>query len=174
MRKLEKVLVILIAIAALTKLIPILGFSIVLTFAALILSFLYLVFGFAVFTKIGFKDIFKRASYKLLKPRDIIISILTGYAFSMLVLGLLFKLSYWPAATIMSFMSLLQATPFILIPFFLLKTQNRFIYIGILKRGIPLFLLVLLLHLLPLDTRLKIFKVPYPELEKEIRNDINR
>lgn len=173
MRKLEKVLIILIVIATISKLVPVVGMSIVLTFAALSLSFLYFIFGFAVFTKIAFANIFKRETYKHLKVRDIIISVLTGFAFPVLISGLLFRLNYWPAAHIMSFTGLLTTFPFIIIALVLLHTQNRFVYIEILKRGIPLYLFVLLLHLLPLTTRLKIFKVSNPEHEREIINNYN-
>ncbi len=162
----------LIVLAILAKLVPIPFNSIVISFAALALSLLYFFFGFAVFTGIGFRQIFKKDSYTNLKPWDIIISVFTGMAFQILVFGLLFKIQYWPGARVMSSVALMTSFPFILLAAWLLMTKNRFVYIAILKRGIPLFLFVLLLHLLPLTTRLKIFRVD-PQTEELILNDAN-
>jgi|GEM_PF-3160017 len=167
MIKLEKGLIILLAISILAKIIPIPGSGPAITLTALVLSCLYLFFGFAVFAKIGFRKIFKKDSYKQLKSWDIIISIITGIVFQTVVLGLIFKLQYWPGAHPMSRAGLMMMCIIIILSVFMLRTVNRFIYVGILKRGIPLFLLLLLLHVLPLTTRLKIFKV-HPEIESKI------
>ncbi len=162
----------LIVLAILAKLVPLPFNSIVITFAALALSLLYFFFGFAVFTSIGFRQIFKKDSYANLKPWDIIISVFTGMAFQILVIGLLFKIQYWPGAGIMSFTALMSSFLFILLAAWLLMTQNRFVYVAILKRGVPLFLFLLFLHLIPLTTRLKIFRVD-PQTEELILNDAN-
>src|SRR5690606_31171587 len=143
---------------------------IVITFAALALSLLYFFFGFAVFTGIGFRKIFKKDSYPGLKPWDIVISVITGFTFQLLVAVLLFNIQYWPGARVMSSLALMTSFPFILLADWLLMTKNRFVYIAILKRGVPLFVFVLLLHLTPLTTRLKIFKVD-PETEALILNN---
>lgn len=171
MRILEKTLWILIILATLGKLVPVVGTGIIITFAALTLSFLYFIFGFAIFTRIGFRQIFKKDNYKHLKPVDIILSVITGMAFQTTVCGLLFQLQYWPGARVMSFAGLITSLPFIIIAAFLLKAQNRYVYIAILKRGIPLFLALLFLHLTPVTTKLKIFKVSDPEIKGRIIND---
>ncbi len=174
MRKLEKILLVLILLATLAKTIPIFGSGIIITIAASALSFYYLFFGFAIFTKINFKDIFKRNSYYGLKPWDIIVSALSGYAIQTQVLGILFLLQYWSGDTYMGFSALITAFPFIILALLLLLTKNRFVYIEILKRVVPLFLFVLILYLIPLTTRLKIFKVSNPEIETQILKDNGR
>src|SRR5690606_7855297 len=93
-----------------------------------------------------------------------------GMAFQILVTGLLFKLQYWPGAGVMSFVALITNFPFILLAAWLLMTKNRFVYVAIIKRGVPMFLFLLVLHLTPITTRLKIFKVD-PEIETMILND---
>lgn len=168
MKILERSLLILIVLSLLAKIVPLAGRSgLVLTIAALTLSCLYFFLGFAVFTKVGFRRIFKWDSYKHLKSWDIIIAIVAGVAFSVLVISLLFKVQYWPGAYYMSRAGLIMLFIIIIVAVFMLKTVNSFIYIGILKRGVPLFLFVLLLQLLPLTARLKIFKVA-PEIETQI------
>lgn len=168
---LEKILLILIALGALGKLGPIVGSGIVLTFGALILSFIYFVFGFAVFTGIRLRNISKKESYTHLKPYDIIISIFTGFIFQSLIMSLLFQLQYWPGAAVMSLATVLSAPIFLILSAVLLMTKNRYIYSGILARGVPMFLLLLVLYLSPVNAKLKIFKVGSPEMEAQILNN---
>lgn len=172
MKRLEKTLLMLIVLSILAKLVPLPFNGIVITFAALALSILYFFFGFAVFPDIGFRQILKKESYSNLKPWDIIISVFTGMAFQILVIGLLFKIQYWPGASVMSRTALISNIPFLILASWLLMTQNRFVYVAILKRGVPLFLFLLFLHLLPLTTRLNIFKVD-SQTEALILNDAN-
>lgn len=167
MKKLENALLIMLVISILAKTLPVTGSGPALTFIALILSVVYFFFGFVIFTKIRFREILKTETYKHLKPWDIIISIVTGVVFQTVVLGLIFKLQYWPGAHYMSRAGLIMLFIIIIVAVIMLKTVNSFIYIGILKRGITFFLLLLLLHLLPLTTRLNIFK-EHPEIEAQI------
>lgn len=173
MRITEKILLILIVLAILAKLVPIPLAGLILTLSAMTLSFIYALLGFAIFTKIGFRKIFNAGSYKHLKPLDIIFSILTGWAFSSLTIGILFQLQYWPNANIMSLAGMILTIPILILAAFLLKKQNRIVYMGILKRGIPLVLFVLVLYVLPTTTKLKIFKIADPEIEAQILKDAN-
>lgn len=150
-------------LGALGKTVPIVGTSIIITLAGLTLSLLYFIFGFAVFTKIGFRKIFKKDSYANIKPWDIIICVFTGFAFQTLISALVFQIQHWPGTNVMSFIGLISSVPFILLAVILSITQNSFIYTRILKRGIPLVIILFILFVLPLTSKLEIFKVGDPE-----------
>lgn len=158
-------------LGALGKIGPIAGSGLILTIAALTLSGIYFFFGFAIFTGIGFRGIIKNESYKHLKPYDIIISVFAGMAFQSVVMGLLFQLQYWPGAGIMTVAAILSLIIFIMISPLMLRTKNKYVYMGILKRGIPMLLVLLFLYFSPVATKLKIFKVGSPEIEVQILND---
>lgn len=170
MRKTEKILLILIALGILAKIFLLPGSGILVVIATLAIGFLYFPLGFAFFTRVRLRKLFKNDSYKHLKPVDIILSIFTGIGFQSLIIGLLFQLQYWPGANIMSLSGLISSLPFIITAAFMLKSSNKYVYIGILKRGIPLFLFVLSLYLTPLTTKLKVFKVD-PRIEAYLLNN---
>lgn len=57
-----------------------------------LLAFLYLIFGFALFNNIGFRDLFKRNSYTEINMRRIILSAVFGIAMFGIIIGILFRL----------------------------------------------------------------------------------
>lgn len=171
MRKFERILWVLLLLAILGKLVPVPFNGVVITVAVLSLSVLYFLFGFAVFSKIGFRNIFKKNSYEHLKFVDILLCVLTGMAFQSLTSGMLFQLQYWPGANVMAFAGLVTTLPFLIVATIMLRTQNRYVYLGMLKRGLPLFSLTMFLYLTPVEKKLKIFKVNHLEIEQQILND---
>ncbi len=64
----------------------------------LTLSGLYFYFGFALFNDIQFREILKKDSYKDISTMRIFGGIGTGIAFSIILIGILFKILRWPFA----------------------------------------------------------------------------
>ena len=172
MRIIEKTLIIMLIAGMVLKIFAIPGSSVLITISILSLSVLYFLFGFAIFTKVPIKGIFKKISYSHLKPADIITSIFCGNALSTLIVGILFQLNYWLGASPMTFAGMATTLPIIITAIiFLFLLKNRYVYQEILVRTIPFFLLALFLHLTPVSTRLKIFKVYDKNIEAQILED---
>lgn len=102
-----------------------------------LLSMLYFYFGFALFNGISLRDIFKKQSYNGISGIRIAGAIGTGFALSVIVIGLLFKTRYWPGASAM----LITGLPCLLIIIILAGIRYMFgkdlYYSRILKRTLP-------------------------------------
>jgi len=134
MIKLEKFLGIAAVIGLILKLIGIPGSMILLILTLGTLAFLYYPFGFALFNRIGFRQIFKKKSYEGLSALRIIGSIGAGMAFSVVCSGILFKTLHWPGADFMLINGLVPTLIVLIIALIkYFKTKGKF-YIGILKR----------------------------------------
>ena len=99
MRKLQIGLVCFIVFAFIWKFLDYPFGNIALILSLLFLSCLYFYLGFALFNKIGFKDIFKKKSYADISSLRIIGTVLSGFSLSILLLGMLFKIMNWPFAS---------------------------------------------------------------------------
>lgn len=96
MKIIEKVLGGLIIILMICRLLFIYPFSaILITFSCLLLSILYLLFGFALFNNIRFRNILKKESYTGISMLRILLTIGTGFALSSLIIYILFKFQRW-------------------------------------------------------------------------------
>lgn len=101
MKKVEIILGGLTIIFMVSRLLFIYPFSaLLITFSCLFLSILYLVFGFALLNNIRFRNIFNQASYKGISILRILLTIVTGFVLSTLVIYILFKFQQWPYGAI--------------------------------------------------------------------------
>ena len=134
MIKLEKILGIIVVIGLILKFTLIPGGGILLTLSLMTLACLYYPLGFALLNRIGFKQIFKKESYKGLSALRIIGAIGAGIAFSAICVGILFKLQHWTGANINLIAGLIPTLIVLVIALIkYLKAKGEF-YIGILKR----------------------------------------
>jgi hypothetical protein len=101
MNKFEKIFGVLAVIALILKFASISGGSILATLSLTSLSFLYYLFGFALFNDIKLKNIFKRSSYKGISVLRIISSVGVGLGLSTICLGILFRIQFWPGGRMM-------------------------------------------------------------------------
>ena len=134
MIKLEKILGVTVLIALIFKFALIPGGSFLLVLSLFILSCLYYPMGFALLNQIAFTKILKKDSYKGLTAFKIIGSIGAGMAFSVVCLGILFKVQHWAGANtylITGLVSILIVLAIALVKYY--KAKQEF-YIGILKR----------------------------------------
>ena len=97
MLKTERILAIffLLAIGVNFFLGEIVGASLFIVLSTSMLSFIYLVFGFAVLNNIGFKSMFKKVSYADIKPLRLLGTVFIGFALSTIINGMLFRLMNW-------------------------------------------------------------------------------
>lgn len=96
MKKVEIALFILIIVAFAMKLMHLPYNSILITFACVMLSILYMFFGFALLNGIKLRAMFKTESYKAISILRILAGITLGFVLSTVVVYSLFKVQFWP------------------------------------------------------------------------------
>jgi len=144
MKKLELLLVVFVVISVCLNLLLIPGASFLTILSFSLLSLLYQFFSFALFNNVGFRNLFKKESYKGLKALRIIASIGIGWILSLSLMGILFKIQSYPGAQVL----LIVASALLLILFMIslfkyISTKSDF-YLGICKRLIPTTIMVLI------------------------------
>ncbi len=80
------------------------------TFSVLLLAFTHYLLGFALFNGVNFKNIFKRNFYNEndIKTGKIIAAVLAGWTFSVIEIGVLFKILHWPGGQVMLIVGLIS------------------------------------------------------------------
>jgi hypothetical protein len=100
MKKIELIVGLIAILGIVLKLLHIPGSGVLTVLTLSTLSMFYYVFSFALFNGIRLRDIFKKASYKDTNAKRIIGAIGLGFALSAITIGGLFKLQFWPGATV--------------------------------------------------------------------------
>lgn len=100
MKKAEKILVLIAVLAFALSFTTITGRNLLMILVFMILSMLYFYLGFAIFNSIGFRQIFKKASYKNISQLKIIGAVGTGISLSLTLIGILFKTMFWTGSYI--------------------------------------------------------------------------
>ncbi len=91
-------------------------------------------FSFALFNGVRFRGIFKSSSYKEIGVARILGAILTGFALSITIIGLLFKFQSWPGALMNIMLGVFALTIAIIVGGIkYAKTKSNY-YIEIFKR----------------------------------------
>jgi hypothetical protein len=134
MNKLEKILGLIVLVALIFKLTLITGGGILIVLSLSVLAIIYYPFGFALFNKIGFQQIFKRDSYKGLSALRIIGAIGVGTALSIICIGILFKLQHWPGSKINLLAGLITSLILLIIILIKYSKNKDDFYTMILKR----------------------------------------
>lgn len=163
MRKVEIGLVVLAVIGFLFKLMawPFAGVMLVLGTSTL--GYMYFFLSFALLNDIGFRQIFKKGSFKGVGAGKIVASIFVGFALCLATLALLFKLQFWPGAARYTQVSLFWMTILVAIaivtgfmkkPSFTQSTSARIIILAAL---------ILISYLTPSTTLIDIFYRHHPD-----------
>lgn len=98
------------------------------------ISLLYFYFAFALFNNIPFGKILQKSSYHGISAVKIIGSIGAGLALSLMVMGMLYKIMWWPGAAILSTMGIISLLPVGVVVFIKYLSDNASYYSDILKR----------------------------------------
>lgn len=142
MKKLEVILGILLLIGAILNLFLIPGSGIILTISCLSLSCLYF-FGILIFLNIPLKACLKPNAFTNINPLRIIGSLVTGFALSTILIGLLFLFQSLPGSDIMIHVGVLPLTGILIISIIKYsKTKSKY-YSGIILRISLVAILVL-------------------------------
>ncbi|MES2515442.1 MAG: hypothetical protein V4580_14910 [Bacteroidota bacterium] len=135
MKKTEIILAILAVIAVMLNYLLVPGGVMLTVLTLSSLSCLYFAFSFALLNDIRFRNIFKSDSYKNIGALKIVGAIGTGWALSMAMNGLLFKLLYWPGAAVSIVGGMVSLSiPFIICVVKYVLGSNRAYYSRVLIR----------------------------------------
>ena len=149
MKKLEKILIVLSLIGIAMKLVPVAGGATITVFGILLLALLYILFGFALFNGIRFRDIFKKRAYTGVKTSHILMSAFCGICLFFLLMGIMFKIQAWLGAAIELFSSsVLTTILFIACLIWYLSSPQQFLK-NIFYRAVPLLVIALALYVTP-------------------------
>jgi hypothetical protein len=98
LKKFEFVVCLILVLTLIGKLLGLPLSGLLLELTSFILAGFYYFLSFALFNGISFKGIFKESSYKNISAFRIISAIIAGWAFSVLFIGIFFKLEVLPYA----------------------------------------------------------------------------
>ncbi|WP_445717365.1 hypothetical protein [Flavobacterium sp.] len=155
--KIEKVLSIVFIISLIFKLMHWPGGSPLMVLSLLILAFCYFPFGFYFFSDKNFKT------------QNIGISVVFGWLLSISLIGILFKLMFWPGYGPMLLIGTLTAVPLIGVAILLFTKSSDVLknyYKNLLIRTAVIFLLSLLCFLLPNSVLINYYYSNEPELKE--------
>ncbi|OQA87496.1 MAG: hypothetical protein BWY27_01043 [Bacteroidetes bacterium ADurb.Bin234] len=134
MFKLEKIFGLLAIVAIVLKWNMLPGGNIMLLLSLSLLSLLYYGFGFALFNRIGFKQLVKKESYTGISMFMIIIAVITGIALSVICIGIPFKVLRLSGSKILFVTGLIPLLiVFIISVISYFKTKSK-LYIRLIKR----------------------------------------
>tara|TARA_Y100000590_G_C15293588_1_gene853526 strand:- start:68 stop:649 length:582 start_codon:yes stop_codon:yes gene_type:complete len=174
MKKLELLLSTIAVIAFVLFMLLVPKSTLILVLSMLLLSMIYFYLSVALFNGVPTKKVFKKSSYTSFSKSSIVISILTGVALSFTLVGIIFKLLFWPGAEI----NLMIGLTGLLIASLtgttkLFMTRDSF-YGNILKRTVTYGLVAFIIYLLPEFTLLEYRFRDYPDYveayKKAIKN----
>lgn len=170
MKLTEKILAVLILIAIGMKLFLIPGGGVLLVLALQTLTIIYFALGFAFFNGIRLRNIFKKSSYTGISTMRVVGAIVTGICLSNLLVGILFKLQFWPGANPMLIVSLIPTLiVLILVIIKLIKNTDKY-YPRIQLRIAIIGTIGLILFLSPTLSLVKIEYRNHPEYVKAFEN----
>ncbi|MBI1767269.1 MAG: hypothetical protein HYR67_02710 [Bacteroidetes bacterium] len=160
MKLIERAGLIISLLGFLLKLLLIRTGNPILIISASVLAMIYFYFGFALLNDIGFRTMFKKASYADISTGRVLGAIGVGLFLSIVLIGILFKLQIWNGSREMItigatglFMTLLAAGIVFLIK---RKTIDSF-YKGIFVRGVVALLLAVIVFLTPGRSLIRIY-----------------
>lgn len=143
MKRVEKAFVIIFSVSLIYKYFQGIGSSLFLIMAINLLAILYFYFSFALFNELSFKQIFNKNKYTSLVKKRLAISILTGIAISVSLIGILFKLQNYPGADFIMLIGLaLTMTLTIFTLYKNYKTEGDFYFKILARVGLASLLLI--------------------------------
>ena len=145
---LEKILVGLFVFGMVLKEFHLPGADALLIFSATFASVYYYVMGFFLMNDLSIKGILKNKNIRTLNPALILGPIIAGWDFSVIIIGILFKIMLFPGADNMLFSGLILITILVIVAHFVIRNQypevfkRFFIRAGIFVFGAVIFSLI--------------------------------
>jgi hypothetical protein len=163
MKKFEFILGFIAILGVLLKIFNVPGSNNLIILAFFTLSTFYYVFGFAFFNNIRLRDIFKKVSYKATNAKRIIGAIGLGWAISMIIAGVIFKLLFWAGANMQLLTGLVVLGIILLVATIFYFRNKAEYYKRIFKRIVIYGGIGLLLFLTPSSALVDIYYRNYPD-----------
>jgi len=136
----------------------------------LIYSMFYWLFSFALLNNIPFRDILKKIAYKGIGWKRIVGAICTGYALSVMIIGIFFKFLFFPGAMIISIWGIVCFLVIAIISVIKYEKNHSPFYAGILKRIAIIGGIGIISLLLSSDMLIDIKYRNYPEYAKAMKD----
>ena len=138
-----------------------------------IFSLFYWLFGFALFNNIPFRSIFKKDAYKETYWKRIVGAFLTGYALSIVIIGILFRFQFLPGGKFLLLFGFCCLSIILLIAIAKYEKTKSLLYTRVIKRIIIIGGLGLFLYFLPSNTLVDIKYRNFPEYAEALKNTLN-
>lgn len=163
MRIFEPLIGLLAILGIALKLLQVPGNTLLMVSSFSILSMFYYVFSFALFNGIRFRDIFKKASYKHTNVKRILGAVFLGFALSLIIIGGLFKLQFYPGGDIQLMTGLFTAGVILSVAIIIYFINYSDYYIRVFKRIAIYGVFGLILFFTPSATLIDIYYGDQPE-----------
>jgi len=132
MKKIEIGIFIILALGMLLRIIQLPGSGIFFVLGWSLLSIFYFYLSFAYLNNVGLRRLFKRESYSGIGASQILLGVAAGIALSILCIGCLFKMQFWPGADTNLLVGLVL-TALVLIPISIQVAKNQ---MAVFKRAL--------------------------------------
>lgn len=130
-----------------------------------LLATLYMAMGFSIFNGIGFKELTKGGAFKNISSARLVYTVLLGLAFSIALIGIIFKLQFWPGASFqISFGITGLAIGFIAM---IIGSKDQQFKFKNTLRIVPVLAVGIALYLIPTSKRIEAFMPPGTEYLKK-------
>jgi hypothetical protein len=166
MRKTEKILIVLIIIGQLMRIFEVSGGSVISISAAMLLAFLYLFFGFALFNGVRFRNIFQKGSFHM-DRKQIAISVFLGLGLAFSIMGIVFKLQILKEANITLMTGIIIMA--VLLAILLKYWKNTSFYSRIIIRVIGYGILATILLATPAKWWVDVYYFRHPDYAESLK-----
>jgi hypothetical protein len=148
-KNLERTFIVIALIGLLFKFLHLPGGSMFFILGATLLCLFYYPFGLAYLQGISIQSIFKKAAYQNTTLVISLLALFGGLALAMLLIGIQFKLQFWPGAHVNLMAGIVFIALLLLLSFLLLKSDNRQNLKRLYIRGSILLAVAIMLRLTP-------------------------
>jgi len=169
MKKLEKILGIIAIITLVLHLNNVSGATLLMSLTFFTLTFIYFYLGFAFFNNIRLRDITKKESYKGVNTMKILGAIFGGLTLSITLLGILFKLQFWPGASLLLIIGLSALLIVTIISLIKYKVNKSHLYKNIIIRAAIIGICGIILLMSPSNILIEIKYRNHPEYIEAIK-----
>lgn len=170
MKTFEIITLISILISIILRICLVPGASALIVLSFMMLYLLYFPFGFLLINNIPLRRVFSKSAYQSTTIWKIIGAVLAGFALSIAVAGVLFKIQSWPGSSILFTTGFTFLTPiFCLTVFHFYKTRADYYK----KLSIRIFFICvtgLLMILVPEEIKVKVFFRDHPNFVNALLN----
>lgn len=149
MKRFEIVLIVLIVLGFILNISGVAGGALVISLSIFTLSAFYFLCSYFLFSNIGLRDAFKSSTFKSLSILRIIGAFFCGAFLGLGLLGLLFKWQFWPGASFMLLVALVNISVILIISIIKFTKQKSIFYKNLLKRAVVMFVLGIVAFFLP-------------------------